>query len=504
MKKPISNDSEELLKLLREQQERNAAQQETILKMAEQMEQLQQRLEKLLHLLYGTKSEKKPKPKPEASPTSSDAQPSTQKKQGSQTTTSKANGRRPLPADLPRVRVEHEVPEDQRGCQCCWHKMQRMGKAVTEQLEYKPGELYVIEHVRIKYGCQRCKGNIVTAALPAQPIDKGLPGPGLLAEVILNKYQDHLPLYRQEQRFARLGIDLPRSTLCDWVMQSAFLLEPIAGLMKIDALLPGIRIFTDDTPVPVLAKGKTHTGRLWVYVGGGFERPVCVIYDYTPNRSQTAPQKFLKGYRGYLQADAYPGYDILYKDGNVIEIGCWAHARRKFIDIINAAKEPSLADIAINYIGKLYEVERQAKNLTPLQRQYYRRRYSKPILKCFCRWLKGNQKEALPKSPIGKAIAYALNHWRALNNYCRHGVLNIDNNTAERAIKPLVIGRKNWMFAGSHDGAKNAAILYSLIETCKLNGINPFAYLKDVLTRLPTTLSKDLNQLLPYNWKSIS
>lgn len=500
MKKPTPYDLEELLKLLHEQQEINASQQQTILKMAEQMEQLQHRLDKLLHLLYGTQSEKKTKLKSEALPT--DTRVNTQDKKPKEVT-SNANGRRSLPNDLLRVRVEHDVPEDQRGCPCCWRIRQRIGKAITEQLECKPAELYVVEHVRFKYGCQICKGNIVTAPLPAQPIDKGLPGPGLLTEVILNKYQDHLPLYRQEQRFGRLGIYLSRSTLCDWVTQSAILLEPIVGLMKIDTLLPGIRIFTDDTPVPILAKGKTHTGRLWVYVGGGFERPICVIYDYSSSRSQTASQKFLKGYQGYLQADAYPGYDVLYKTGKIIEVGCWAHARRKFIDIIKTVKKPGLADLAVEFIGKLYEVERKAKHLTPLQRKYYRRRYSKPILKSFNRWLKISQKTTLPKSPIGKAIAYVLNHWRALNNYRSHGILNIDNNTAERGIKRLVIGRKNWMFAGSHDGAKNAAILYSLIETCKLNEINPFAYLKDVLTRLPTTLNKNLNQLLPYNWKPI-
>lgn len=211
----------------------------------------------------------------------------------------------------------------------------------------------------------------------------------------------------------------------------------------------------------------------------------------------------MKGYRGYLQADAYNGYDIIYKSGDVIEVGCWAHARRKFTEIVYIAKETGLADIAINYIGQLYEVERCAKHLIPLQRKYFRRKHSKPILKRIHRWLRRQQKKTLPKSPIGKAIAYALNHWWALNNYLGNGILNIDNNTAERAIKTVVIGRKNWMFAGSHEGAKKAAILYSLIETCKLNGINPFAYFKDVLTRLPTTLMKDLNQLLPYNWKPI-
>jgi transposase len=497
-KKPNSADNEVLLQVISQQQE-------TIQKLNDQLERLQFRLDQLLRVLYGAKSEKKPKSPSEPVPAlPSDTEPlGNQNNKDPKSSSSNANGRRPLPADLRRERVVHEVPEEQRQCKCCPLELQRMGKVVTEQLEYKPGELYVIEHVRVKYGCQRCKGDIITAPLPPQPIDKGLPGPGLLTEVILNKYQDHLPLYRQQQRFGRVGIDLPRSTLCDWVMQSAFLLEPIVGLMKIDALLPGIRIFTDDTPVPVLAKGKTHTGRLWTYVGGGFEHPICVIYDYTPSRSQTAPQKFLKGYRGYLQADAYPGYDIIYKSGEIIEVGCWAHARRKYEEITKAAKEPGLADVAIDFIGKLYDVERQAKHLTPPQRKYYRRRYSKPILKRFHRWLKRYQKETLPKSPIGKAIAYTLNHWRAFNNYCRDGVLNIDNNTAERAIKPLVLGRKNWLFAGSPDGAKKAAILYSLIETCKINGINPFTYLKDVLTRLPTTLIKDLNQLLPYNWKPI-
>ena len=395
MKKPFNDERETLLKLLHEQQECNAIQQKTILKMTEQLEHLQQRLDKLLHLLYGTKSEKKPQPSPETPPIV-DASSRPANKKSSRTIPSNANGRRPLPTDLPRVRIEHDVPEEQRGCKCCTLRMQRMGKVVTEQLEYNPGKLYVIEHVRFKYSCQRCKDDIVTAPLPPQPIDKGLPGPGLLTEIILNKYQDHLPLYRQEQRFARFGIDLPRSTLCDWVMQSATILEPIVGLMRTDSLLCGIRIFTDDTTAPVLAKGKTHTGRLWVYLGGGLERPICAIYDYTPNRSQTGPQNFLNGYCGYLQADAYVGYDILYKSGDVIEVGCWAHARRKFTDIIKIAKEPCLADIAVDYIGKLYEVERQAKHLTPFQLKYYRRKYSKPILKRFYRWLKRQRVKALP------------------------------------------------------------------------------------------------------------
>jgi transposase len=502
MEKILNLEHEELLKQVQDFRSCNAAQQATILKLTEQIENLQQRLDKLLRLLYGIKTEKRSKQKPETLLTVSEAvQGLKHNTNEEQPSPSKANGRRLLPADLPRVRIEHDVPAEQQGCTCCWNKMQRMGKVITEQLECKPAELYVIEHVRYKYACQRCKHNVVTAKLPPQPINKGLPGPGLLTEVILNKYQDHLPLYRQEQRFLRSGIDLPRSTLCDWVMQCATLLSPIVDRMKTDTLIPGIRIFTDDTTVPILAKGKTHTGRLWVYIGGGRESPTCIIYDYTPTRSQTAPQKFLKGYRGYCQADAYPGYDVLYKSGEIIEVACWAHARRKFTDITKITTATGLADIAIDWIGKLYEIERRGKLLTSFQRKYFRRKHSKPILKGFYRWLKHQHKKTLAKTPIGKAIAYTLNHWRALNNYLGNGILNIDNNTAERAMKTVVIGRKNWLFAGSHEGATNAAILYSLIETCKLNGINPFYYLQDVLKRLPTTLMKNLNELLPYNWK---
>ena len=484
MKRKLTlSDSAALLQIIEQQQQT--------------IEKLQFRLDKLLQLLYGTKSEKKPISEKVTSKPSNSTTGTTPKSGSTQ-----ANGRRPLPKTLPRIRIEHDVSEEQLGC-CCGRKMHRMGKVLTEQLECKPAELYVIEHVRFKYSCQYCKDNIITAPMPAQPIDKGLPGAGLLTEVILNKYHDHLPLYRQAQRFARLGVDLPRSTLCDWVGQSAQLLKPIVDLMKSDTLIPGLRIFTNDTTCPVLAKGKTHTGRLWVYVGGGRDKPSCVIYDYTTRRTQKAPQTFLKGFRGYLQADAYPGYDILFKEGHVIEVACWAHARRRFTDIIKIAKKPGLADVAVDYIGQLYQVEHKAKHLSPLQRKYYRRRYSKPILKCFYRWLKKAQKTNLPKSPIRLAINYTLNHWRALMHYCRDGILDIDNNTAERAIKPVVIGRKNYLFAGSHEAAQNAAVLYSLIETCKLNDINPFIYLKDVLARLPTTLMKNLKQLLPYHWKPL-
>jgi transposase len=473
-------------------------QQATIDKLTEQLTQLQHRLDKLLHLLYGTKTEKQKKPSKE-NKTDEQGQvvPSVQTKKQSRVPAK--NGRRPLPPELPRVQQEYDLPLEQQQC-ACGCKMHRLGKVITEQLDFKPAELFVKKHIRFKYACRGCD-TIVTAEFPPQPIEKGLPGAGLLAEIIINKYQDALPLYRQEQRFKRHGLDLPRSTLCDWVMQSAFLMQPLVDLMRQDALLVGPRIFTDDTPVPVLAKGKTHTGRLWTYVGGGKEEPTCVIYEYTPTRSQTAAENFLKGYRGYLQADAFPGYNVLYKDGNIIEVGCWAHARRKFFEITILVKEPGEADVALEFIGKLYEVERKIQPLPSRQKKYYRRKYSKPILQEFYKYLKKQEKRLLPKTPIGKAVAYCLNHWQALNNYLKDGILKIDNNTAERAIKPLVIGRKNWLFAGSHEGAEKAAILFSIIETCKMNEINPYYYIKDVLTKLPSTLMKDLHKLLPYHWK---
>jgi len=357
--------------------------------------------------------------------------------------------------------------------------------------------------MRILYACRHCQGQVAIGSPPVQAIDKGLADAGLLAEVAIAKYEDALPLYRQEKRWQRLGMSLSRSTQCHWIKQIAQRLAPLVERMQ-EHLLQCAKLHTDDTTLPVLAKGKTHTGRLWVYLNNDETlSPPCVVYEYTPSRRQTAPQAFLAGFKGYLQADAYAGYDKLYTQGDIIEVACWAHSRRKFYDISQAVTGHTLADEALDWIGKLYAIERQAKPLTALQRKYYRRRYAKPLLKPFKRWLLTQQQQTLPKTPIGQAIAYTLNHWQAFTNYLREGYLNIDNNAAERAIKPLVIGRKNWLFSGSHAGAEHGAILFSLIETCKLLGINTAVYLKDVLNRLPTQLMKNIDELLPYNWQAL-
>jgi hypothetical protein len=336
--------------------------------------------------------------------------------------------------------------------------------------------------------------------MPTQPINKGIPGPGLLADVLISKYQDAMPLYRQMLRFARHQIDISDSTLCDWIGECAFLLEPIVNEIKKDLLL-SLKIHSDDTPIPVMSKGKTRQGRLWVYLADGCNTAPCIVYDYTPTRSQQGPLNFLKNYKGFLQADAYSGYDVLFPNGSIIEVACWAHARRKFFEVVEAAQGESQADEMLQMIGKLYLIEKAAKFMTPVQRYYYRKHHSKPILRQIRRWLNRMNKTVMPNTPIAKAIAYNLNHWIAFTRFLKDGHLDLDNNKAERAVRPLKIGAKNWLFFGNNEGGRRAAIIYSIIETCKQNSVNTFDYLKDVLTKIPIVSQTNIKQLLPYNWR---
>lgn len=462
------------------------------------IEQLHHQLEKLQRLLFGQKSEKRKTDKEDQSDDSSTPE---NKVLGLSISPQGKNGRKRLPEELPRLKVEHDLAEEEKTCSNCQSALHRMGEEITEQLDFVPGKVHVKQHIRYKYACRCCQSVVVTSPLTEQPTAKGLAGSGLLAAVLIDKYEDALPLYRQEQRWRRAGYEITRSTLCDWVSQCAERLKPIVEAMKKAFLLTSPKIHSDDTPVPVLAKGKTHPGRMWVYAGGNERSPPCVIYQYSQTRKQEIPFKFLETYEGFLQADAYAGYDKCYQSGKIIEVACWAHARRKFVDVAQSVKTPTLADTALDYIGQLYGIEKTARNMTDKQRYYYRRYHAKPLLKIIYRWLKKYQAIALPKSPLGQAIQYNLNHWKAFNNYLRHGCLDIDNNAAERAIKPLVIGRKNYLFAGSHQGAENAAVIYSLIQTCKSLGINTFDYLKDVLEKLPSTLMKNIADLFPQHWK---
>lgn len=407
------------------------------------------------------------------------------------------HGRTPLPAFLPRQRVEHTVPEAQCACRACGAPLVKIGEETSEQLDYQPASLFITEHVRFKYACTACEGNVVTSAMPAQPIDKGRPGPGLLAQVITAKYADHLPLNRQVDIFARHGVDLARQTLCDWVADAAALLVPLYRDLTA-SVLGGKVVHTDDTPVPVLdpERRTTREGRLWVYVGD--QTPADLVYDYTPNHSRAGPAAWLGEFRGYLQADAYAGYDALYATGRVLEVACWAHARRYFWDA-KAADAPR-ALLALGFIRELYRVEADAKALGADARRALRQEQAKPVLERVKPWLDEQADVVLPKSPIGEAVGYARAQWTALTRYVEDGDLAIDNNVSERALRRVVTGRKNWLFCGSDEGGRRAAILYSLVATCKEHRIDPWAYLRDVLARIPTHPDRRRAELLPRNW----
>lgn len=408
------------------------------------------------------------------------------------------HGRRRLPEDLPRHRTEYHPSPEERVCRECSAALKPIGEETSEQLEYVPASLFVRVHARIKYACPHCQDNVVSGSLPVQPIDKGLPGPGLLAHVLTSKYSDHLPLNRLEGIFKRQGVVLSRSTLCDWVAASASRLEPIVQSMKRD-VLASRKIHTDDTTVPVLDKDResTKTGRLWVYIGDCDHEHI--VFDYTPDRSRDGPLRFLEGFQGYLQADAYAGYDAVYAGQKVIEVACWAHARRKFFDAMKS--DAPRSRIALAYIRELYAIEKRGHDLRDLERRQLRLAEARPLLDRLKVWLDAEAEKALPKSALGQAISYARAQWVALTRYLEEGCLEVDNNRAERALRRVAIGRKNWMFAGSDEGGRRAAIVYSLIASCAALGIDPYAYLRDVLDRLPDCSPEDVRQLTPKAWK---
>ena len=411
----------------------------------------------------------------------------------------KGHGRNPLPKDLPRKRVVHEVPAEEKICPECGADKKRIGDEVSEQIEYVPASLFILEHVRPKYACPCCQEHVVVADKPAKVIEKGLPGPGLIAHVITSKYCDHLPLYRQQFMLARQGVELSRKTLCGWVMTAADKVQPLINAMTREVLASKV-IHTDDTPVRVQGEGTNgaFTGRLWVYVGDG-EHPYTV-YDYTPSRKRDGPAAFLDEYKGYLQADAFGGYDGIYASGDVIEVACWAHARRKFYDA--RSTESNRAHQVLAWIRQLYDIERDAKKLDAEQRRASRETKSNPLLDAVKKWFDEQQPKLLPKSPIGQAVTYALGNWTALTRYLDDGILDIDNNEAEQALRGIAVGRKNWLFLGSDRGGRAAANHYTLIQSAKRHGLDPFAYLRDVLLRITTEPNADLHALLPDRWKA--
>ena len=411
--------------------------------------------------------------------------------------------RRPLPEHLPRERIVYPAPAL---CPCCGGALHKIGEDVTETLELIPRQWKVIQHVREKFSCRSCE-SVTQPPAPSHPISRGRAGPMLLAHVLFAKYCLHLPLNRQSATYAREGIELDVSTLADWVGACAATLMPIVVAIRAH-VFAAERIHADDTTVPVLAKGKTRIGRLWTYVRddrpfGGRAAPAAAFF-YSPDRSSKHPEQHLANYAGLMQADAYAGFNKLYhpsrKPGAIIEAACWAHARRKFFDLARLQKAP-IAIEAVKRIDALFAIEREINGKTPLERVRVRNEHSRPLVNDLETWLREQRRKLSSKSDTAKAINYSLQRWPALTRFLNDGRLCMSNNAAERTLRCVAVGRRNWTFAGSDEGGHRAAAMYTLIETAKLNDIDPQAWLADVLARVHDHAAKRINELLPWNWR---
>jgi transposase len=409
--------------------------------------------------------------------------------------------RRPLPEQLPREDVLHAAP-----CTCptCGGALRRIGEDITETLDYVPGRFKVIRHIREKLSCRSCD-NVIAAPAPDHAIARGRAGAGLLAHIVVSKYDDHLPLYRQAEIFARQGINLETSTLSGWVGATSAALAPLIDALAADVMASDT-LHVDDTPVPVLAPGtgKTKTGRLWTYVRDerpfAGTRPPAALFFYSPDRKGEHPQAHLKEFRGTIHADGYAGFNELFASDRIFEAACWAHVRRNFFDVYTANGSP-IAKEALERIGRLYEVEKEINGLVPDHRRRERQKRSKPIAAALAAWADEIRRNLSRKSELAAAFRYMRARWTALMRCFDDGRLALDNNPAERALRCIAIGRKNYLFAGSDAGGRRAAAMYSLIESAKLNGVNPQHYLADVLTRIADHPARRIDELLPSNWQ---
>ena len=403
--------------------------------------------------------------------------------------------RAPLPPQFPRTVIRHEPESTLCACGC---QLERIGEDVSEKLDYTPGVFTVEQHVRGKWACRQCE-TLIQAPVPAQVIDKGIPTAGLLAHVMVAKFADHLPLYRQEKIFGRAGLVISRSTLAQWVGQTGVQLQPLVDALR-EAVLAQDVVHADETPVQMLAPGekKTHRAYVWAYCTTPFSALKAVVYDFSLSRAGEHARNFLGTWNGKLVCDDFAGYKAGFEQG-ITEIGCMAHARRKFFDL-HAANKSQLAEQALHSIGGLYEVERQAKDMSNEDRWRLRQKVAVPIAGKLHEWMLA-QRERVPEgSATAKALDYSLKRWVALTRYLDDGAVPIDNNAVENQIRPWALGRSNWLFAGSLRSGKRAAAIMSLIQSARMNGHDPYAYLKDVLTRLPTQKASEMEQLLPHQW----
>jgi len=400
-------------------------------------------------------------------------------------------GRMKLPDSLRREEIIIEPVQDITGCK-------KMGEEITEVLEYNPGELYVKQYKRIKYAKPGNSG-VLIGELPSRPIEKAMAGAGLLAQIVIDKYVDHLPLHRQMQRFERNGIKLPYSTLTDWVSGTCKLIAPLFDALKAEVLKSNY-LHADETPIKVMdkdKKGETHRGYYWVYQNSIDK---IVFFDYQEGRGREGPVDILQNFRGYLQTDGYVAYDVFDKKETITQIHCMAHARRMFNEALD--NDQAVAEHAMQEIQKLYAIERNCKEqkLSFEAVKAARQGQSVPVLIALGKWMKDQYVRAIPKSSIGKALGYSIERWEKLSRYTEDGMLNIDNNPVERSIRPVAIGRKNYLFAGSHEAAKRSGMLYSLLGTCKMHNIEPCNWLKDVLQTIPTHPINRIQELLPHRW----
>ena len=481
------------------------AQQACLREHAVEIEHLKLVIAKLKRLQFGRRSEKKIDGEieqlelrlEELQVSAAPAAPLTVEKPPAQTPV-----RRPLPEHLPRVRIEHTP-----ACACpdCGAALRKIGEDVAEILEYVPARFRVIQHVRPKMACPDCE-RIVQREAPSRPIERGLAGPGLLAHVLVSKYADHLPLYRQAQIYAREGVEIERSTMAEWVAGCFRLLDPLVEALA-RYVMASEKLHADDTPVPVLdpGRGKTKTGRLWTYVrddrpAGSTEAP-AVLFRYSPDRRGERPRGHLAPFTGILQADAYAGFGHLYERGHIREAACWAHARRGFYELHQANNSPVAAE-ALERIGALYAVEGAIRGRPPEERARIRQARAGPLLESLREWLRATLTRVSKKSALAKAIGYVLTRWTALTRYRDDGRIEIDNNAAERALRAVALGRKNYLFCGSDAGGERAAATYSLIGTAKLNGMDPEAYLRYVLERIADHPINRIEELLPWHLAS--